>query len=87
MLKHLALACALSAQCAGGTLAQTLDNPADCMNIAADLTASAEAKGMPDEQIDKVDELLVKMEQYCDAHRYSEAMDVLANVKVMIEKQ
>jgi hypothetical protein len=41
---------------------------------------------LSDDEADKVEELLVKMEDHCDANRYAEAMAVAQDLKVMIEK-
>jgi hypothetical protein len=87
MLKRLALASALSALFASGTLAQTPNNPDECLDSAFELAQAAEEKNLPDEQFDKVEDLLIEMERHCDANRYSEAMAVAQNLKVMIEKQ
>ena len=87
MLKTLALATALSALLAGGALAQSVDNPEECMNSTFELAQAAEGKKMPEDQSDKVEELLVKMEDFCDANQYAEAKAVANDLKVIIEKQ
>jgi hypothetical protein len=95
MLKRLALASALSALFAGGTLAQTPTDPEECLSSAYELdeaaqqkeTESAENKNpISDEQIDRVQDLLITMQDHCDANRYSEAMAVAQDLKDMIEK-
>jgi hypothetical protein len=87
MLKSFALAIAVSALFADGTLAQTVANPEECMNSTFELAQAAEGKKLSEDEADKVEELLVKMEDHCDANRYAEAMAVAQDLKVMIEKQ
>jgi hypothetical protein len=86
MLKSLALAVTLSAFFAGGTMAQTVANSEECMNSTFELAQAAEGKKLSEDESDKVWELLVKMEDACDANQYAEAMAVAQNLKVMIEK-
>jgi hypothetical protein len=87
MLKRFALASVLSALFAGGALAQTLSSYAECVSSSIDLSGSAEAKKLPDEQIDKVEALLDRMVDHCDANQYREATALLQDVKVMIDQQ
>jgi hypothetical protein len=86
MLKSFVLAIAASALVAGGALAQTVANPEECMNSTFELAQAAEGKKLSEDEADKVEELLVKMEDACDANRYAEAMAVAQDLKVMIEK-
>jgi non-homologous end joining protein Ku len=86
MLKRIVLASALSVLFTGGTLAQSLGNYAECVRSTMDLSKAAEAKQMPDEQIDRVEELLDKMEEHCANKRFSDATALLQQVKAMIEK-
>jgi hypothetical protein len=95
MLKRLALASALSALFAGGTLAQTPTDPEECLNSAYELDEAAQQKEteaaenknpISDEQIDRVQDLLITMQDHCDASRYNEAMAIAQDLKDMIEK-
>jgi hypothetical protein len=95
MLKRLALASALSALLAGGTLAQTPSDPEACLSSAYELDEAAQQKEteaaenktpISDDQIDRVQELLITMQDHCDADRYSEAMAVAQDLKDMIDK-
>ena len=94
MLKRLALASALSALLAGATLAQTPTSPEECLSAATELDEAAQQKEAeaadnktpwPDEQIDRVQDLLLTMQDHCDASRYSEAMTIAQDLKDMIE--
>jgi hypothetical protein len=87
MLKTLALATALSALLAGGALAQSVDDPDECMNSTFELAQAAEDKQLSEDQSDKVEELLIKMEDHCEGNRYTEAKAVAEDLKLMIDKQ
>jgi hypothetical protein len=95
MLKRLALAACLSALFTGGTLAQTPTDPEECLSSAYELDEAAQQKEteaagnknpISDEQIDKVQDLLITMQDHCDANRFSEAMTVAQDLKDAIDK-
>jgi hypothetical protein len=95
MPKRLALASVLSALFAGGTLAQAPTDPEDCLSSAYELDEAAQQKEteaaenkapISDEQIDRVQELLITMQDHCDAQRYSEAMAVAQDLRAIIDK-
>jgi hypothetical protein len=95
MLRRLALASALSALFAGSALAQTPSDPEECLNSAYELDETAQQKETeaaenrtpwPDDQVDRLQELLITMQDHCDASRYSEAMAVAQDLKDMIDK-
>jgi hypothetical protein len=86
VLKSLALAVTLSALFAGVTMAQTAANPEECMNSTFALAHASEVKKLSEDEADKVEGLLVKMGDMCDANQYAEAMAVAEDLKGMIEK-
>ena len=64
-----------------------VSNPDDCLKTASDLALDAEDKKIAEDKLDKIEELLVKMEAHCDARQFSEAIAVAKDIKTMIEKQ
>lgn len=90
MIKHIAAGALALSLLAGGALAQSADTPSsaeDCIKRASDLAQSAESKNLPDDKLDKIEELLTKMETHCDAKQFSEAMTVAKDIKTMIDGQ
>ena len=62
-------------------------NPDDCLKAASDLAQSAEDRKLTEDKLDKIEELLTKMETHCDAKQFVEAMLVGKDIKTMIETQ
>ena len=62
-------------------------NPDDCIKAAFALAQAAEDKKLSDDKIEKVDELLTKMETHCDARQFTEAMAVGRDIRTLIEQQ
>jgi hypothetical protein len=62
-------------------------NPDDCLKTASDLAVLAEEKKLAEDRLDKIEELLVRMETHCDARRFTEAVVVAKDIKSLIEKQ
>ncbi len=60
-------------------------NPDECMQAASDLAQSAEEKKLAENKLDKIEDLLTKMETHCDAKQFVEAMGVAKDIKSMIE--
>lgn len=60
-------------------------NPDECIEAASSLAESAEAKKLAENKLDRIEELLVKMETHCDAKQFPEAMAVANDIKAMIE--
>jgi hypothetical protein len=59
----------------------------ECMKSAADLAQATEDKKIADAKLDKIDDLLSRMEVYCDAKQFSEAMAVAKDIKSLIQTQ
>jgi len=59
----------------------------DCLKAASDLAQTAEEKKLGDDKLDKIDDLLTKMEVHCDAKQFTEAMAVAKDIKNVIELQ
>lgn len=70
-----------SAQSAGGAP----DNPDQCLKAASDLAQSAEERKLGEAQLDRIEDLLTKMESHCDAKQFVEAMSVGNDIKTLIE--
>lgn len=71
----------------GSEPAATPASPDECIKAAFDLAQAAEDKKLPDDKIEKVDELLTKMETHCDARQFTEAMAVGRDIRTLIETQ
>ena len=85
MLKTLTLAVAL-AGIASVAFAQTVPATSDeCLKQAFQLAQSAESKKLSDEKLDKIEELLTKMESHCDAKKFAEANVIAADIKAAID--
>lgn len=59
----------------------------DCINAASSLGQLAEGKTLPDDKLDKLDELFTKMESLCDAKNFTEAANVAKDIKTMLDGQ
>ncbi|HRD78136.1 MAG TPA: hypothetical protein PK264_19735, partial [Hyphomicrobiaceae bacterium] len=64
---------------------QTVANTDECLKAAANLVQIAESKKLGDDKLDKLEELLTKMEGQCDASQFTEAMATAGDIKVMID--
>lgn len=86
MLKTLTLSLVFAAF-AGATLAQEQPpaNAEDCLKQAFQLAQAAEAKGLSDAKLDKIEELLTKMESHCDARQFPEATVVAKDIRSEID--
>ena len=62
-------------------------SPDDCLKAASDLAQSAEDRKLNEDKLDKIEELLTRMETHCDAKQFVEAMAVAKDIKTMIETQ
>ncbi len=56
----------------------------DCLKVALDLAQSAETQKLADAEIDRLEDMLVKMETQCAARRYAEAMTLASDIKGLI---
>lgn len=57
----------------------------DCLKSAFDLATQAEQKKLSNEELDKLEDLLTKMEGHCDADQLKEASVVGSDIKTMID--
>lgn len=88
MSRHLACIAAIAILLAGPAVAQQVrvpGTPDDCLKSAFDLAQAAEEKTLADDALDKVEDLLTRMEGHCDANQYAEAMAVAADIKTIID--
>ncbi len=88
MIKRLVAIGMMSVLTAGGAVAQqTAADATKCMQAAYDLASTAEQKQLPNEKLDKVEDLLTKMEDLCDADRVPEAMALAKDIEAEINAQ
>lgn len=89
MMKSVVAAAAFACLASGVVLAQEAPaaNAEDCLKVAFDIAQAAEGKKLPNEQLDKVEEMLTKMETHCDAKQFTEAAAVATDLKTLISKQ
>lgn len=91
MFKGFAASAAALVMLTGSALAQQqAEQPTtadECLKAAFDLAQAAEEKQLGDDKLDKVEELLTKMESHCDANQFAEAMQVADDIKGVIESQ
>jgi len=88
MLKHVVPALIMSTLLAGGAIAQEQQKDANhCVQAAYDLAQAAEQKELSNERLDKVEDLLTKMEDLCDADRVAEAMAVAKDIEAEINAE
>ncbi len=59
--------------------------PDDCIKAAFELAQKAEDKKMSNDELDKLEQLLSKMENHCDAKQFTEAMAVSKDIKAVID--
>ena len=60
--------------------------PEECLKMAYDIAQAAEAKNLGNADIDKVEQLLNRMESHCDAGQFVEAAAVATELKTVIAK-
>ncbi len=60
-------------------------NPDECIQAATGLAEAAEAKKLSEDKLDKIEDLLTKMETHCDAKQFVEAMAVANDIKSLID--
>lgn len=87
MIKSLLVTIFLSVSAISAVQAETPANPEDCLKLAFDIAQAAENKNLPNEELDKVEEMLTKMESHCDARQFTEAAAVASDLKTIISKE
>jgi len=90
MLKQMVLAAGFAALLSGSALAQQAappTTPDDCLKAAFDLAQAAEDKKLSEDKLDRIEEMLTKMETHCDANQFNEAMAVANDIKSVIDGQ
>ncbi len=70
---------------AAATELTTASNPDDCLKSASELALNAEEKKLAEDRLDKIEDLLEKMETHCDAKQFPEALAVAKDIKSLIE--
>ena len=89
MMKTVIAAAAFVVVAAASAIAQDAPaaSPEDCLKVAFEIAQAAEAKNLGNAELDKVEEMLTKMEAHCDAKQFSEAAAVATDLKTLISKQ
>ena len=88
MIRTLIASAVFAAIAATTAVAETPANsPEDCLKAAFDIAQAAEGRNLPNEQLDKVEEMLTKMESHCDAKQYTEAAGIATDLKTLISKE
>jgi hypothetical protein len=80
-----AIALAIVMACEARAAEQRLLSDSDsCFNEALELAETAERKNLPDATLDSIEDLLTRMESYCAARQFSEAMAVGGEIEQII---
>jgi Skp family chaperone for outer membrane proteins len=89
MMKSAFAAAALLAIVSGAAVAQEAPaaNAEDCLKAAFEIAQAAEGKNLANDQLDKIEEMLTRMESHCDAKQFTEAAAVATDLKSMMSKQ
>ena len=77
----------LSALVATGASGQAVQDADTCVEVAHALAHAAEAKSLDADQIDRIEDLVNKMEEMCDADKVAEAMAVAKDIEAEINAQ
>lgn len=75
------------APAAGSIELKEAATPDDCLQAATELAVNAEARQLAEDKLDKIEDLLIKMETHCDARQFPEAHAVATSIKSLIETQ
>ena len=84
MLKRLAAAVLMSTF---GTVAAHAQEASACIQAAYDLAQVAESREFGTDRLDKIEDLLNKMEDLCDSDKVAEAMTVARDIEAEINAQ
>jgi Skp family chaperone for outer membrane proteins len=60
-------------------------NPEECLKSAFEIAQRAEEQKLPSDQLDKIEELLSKMENHCDSRQFSEAAAVAQDLQSLVD--
>ena len=64
--------------------AVVISNADECLKAAFALASEAEKRQLQPQALEKLDELLTKIEAHCDANEFDEAKRVHAEIKTLI---
>lgn len=85
MIKRSFAAAALAALLAGPAAAESpAASPEECLDRAFELAQEAEKKNLDDAKLDKLEEMLTKMETHCDGKELAEAAIVAKDIRGVI---
>ena len=77
-------------EAAAGEKSETLvaESPADkCLMSALTLARSAEEKQISSDKLDRIEQMLAKMEDHCDAQQFNEAQATAKDIEAAINAQ
>ena len=82
MLKSIAAA-AMAALILGGLMVApaSAQDANQCVQAAYDLAQTVEGKQLGNDRLDKIEDLLNKMEDLCDSDKVAEAMDIAKDIE------
>ena len=78
---------ATQAQSAPAPQTEGRDGPDQCLQSAMSLAKAAEDKKLNDAQLDKIEQMLSKMEDHCDAKQFSEAQAMAKDIEAALGQQ
>ncbi len=85
MITRFFAAAALAALLAAPAAAQApAASPEECLDQAFELAQEAEKKSLDDAKLDKLEEMLTKMEAHCDGKELTEAAGVAKEIRAVI---
>ena len=88
-MKQIVIAAALAGLMSSVSMAQEKapTTPEECLKSAFDIAQTAESKNLANGDLDKVEQMLNRMEGHCDAGQFVEAAAVATELKTIITKQ
>lgn len=84
MTIRFAVAALVSLAGATSVMAQAATTPEQCLKSSFELAKAADAKKLPDAQLDKIEDMLTRMEKHCDQKQFAEAAKVGTEIKTAI---
>ena len=66
---------------------QLIRTTQDCIRHASELADAAEEKQLSEEKLDHIEDLVVRMEAYCDANQLDEARALARDIRAEIDAE
>jgi len=70
-----------------GPRTEPIQSSEDCIRQVSELGDRAEAKDLPEDTFDRIEDLLTTMEAHCEAGRFDEAFAVARDIQRAIEAE